>query len=272
MKIFTNLSEIGPCIEVYSIQKFEFRHILHRATTGEYVLETICAPDEQSKTRIISEAQAIQWSVNNGLCKTKAEFYSKIWTVLCTLAAKPQPQAINPLLFDCVCGFSRYLQLLQLPVFREAVVLLPDGISIERVLLASVDHLAVSAWTHALTEGESFICDTVLSVGPTESFKRLFAKSSIHEYEASWGTRSVRAKCGYALASFQYPLKINTKISTGVWIELVECECDIDTYFLCRIVESAYGVLFSAILLYETITLTSEDPTQVPPNNGILDF
>lgn len=274
MKTFSKLSKIGPGIELYSINKRQCQETLYRATTGEYILATIVNSKSRSKKiAVIEESKAILWCIQSGQCESDTDFYRKIWTTLCQPVDEGTHKIIRTPIPKNNLDFARVLELLQLSVFREAVIGFADSGRIERVRLDQLDFLLLCSWINVLMTLESFDYNVVIASGPSESFQRIDSSSTHHEYEVTWGSCSMRAKCGYALAPFQYPIKFQScSSSQGVWIELIEFRGDLDDNFLGRIAESAYGMLFSSILLYETVLFISKDPTQIPPDNGLLDY
>lgn len=259
--------KIGPGIKLYSSGQGKNQETLYRATTGQYFLETT-ARRSLSNRRLIEESEAIAWCEQSGHCQSDADFFDKVWALQssppenCTIISVPIPQNTS--------SFGRVLELLQLPAFRVAAVRSPKKTLLEYVWLEELDYLAVCAWTSLLTTVESHDYGRVIPIGADESFTRINSNSKAHEYVAALSLGSIRARCGYALAPFQFPKAFQSVTPLqGVWIDLLECPKDIDDVGLARIVESAIGVLFSAILMYEVIMFISKDPTQIPPDNAM---
>jgi hypothetical protein len=266
MKTFSDIPDIGPGAEIYSLSTAGRVEILFRTTAGEYVLDKhpVDSPHKRDYA-IIDESEAIDWCVQHGKCRSAADFFKKVWKIVCRMSRKERKEykAARFLIPRQSFNLQRALELLQLPVFRQCLIRDCEGIS--QISTSEIDWLDLLTWVDSLMSEKSLEGGPI-PVGPEETFERLPSKPSCLQYRATWKNFSINAECWYAVAPVEFPMEFDSfKLDQGVWVRVEEGGGGCDRAELLRIAASAIGLLISSILLYEIAVDEPVDRTQLPP-------
>lgn len=254
MTFFSNIPDIGPGAEMYSVSTENQEEFLFRTTTGEYVLDKHpCDSSGKNECAIIDEGEAIAWCMENGKCRSAADFYKKVWETVCR-TSREERKAYREASFSIPLQSSnlqRALELMQLPVFRRCLIRFGECEAISQISTSDIDWLWLLAWINSLMSVDSFK-ECPIPISPEECFERLRSQSSCLQYRATWKDFSINAQCGYAVAPVEFPKEFDAiHLAQGVWVRVVEGGENCDLANLIRIAVSALGLLISSILLYE---------------------
>lgn len=258
---------------MYSVSTENRVEFLFRTTAGVYVLDKRTSDSSgKNEYAIIDEGEAIDWCVENGKCRSEADFYKYVWETVCHMSqeerkAYKEASFLIPLQSS---NLQRALELMQLPVFRRCLIRVGDCEAISQISTSDIDWLWLLAWINSLMSVDSFD-ERPIPVGPEESFERLRSQSTCFQYRAMWKDFSINAQCGYAVAPVEFPMEFDAiHLAQGVWVRVVEGGENCDLSKLIQIAVSALGLLISSIVLYEIARDEPVDRTQLPPDKEIL--